>query len=147
MSAEERAEVAMSPVLPKVFGRGIAVWFVLIGAEFVHGIARAIWLVPVVGDFQSRQIGVLTGTIINLTVAALFIRWIHPTRVADALAVGVIWFILTLTFEIAFGRAVMRASWQRIGSDYDLIQGGLLPIGLVLLALAPLITAKIRRVL
>jgi hypothetical protein len=68
-------------------------------------------------------------------------------RVADALAVGVLWLILTLTFEVAFGRVVMHASWQRIGSDYDLPHGGLLPIGLVLLALAPLIAAKVRRVL
>jgi hypothetical protein len=57
------------------------------------------------------------------------------------------WLILTLVFEIAFGRAVMHATWQRIGSDYDLAHGGLLPIGLLLLALAPLITAKARNIL
>jgi hypothetical protein len=130
-----------------LFTRGIAIWFVLMGAEFAHGIVRAIWLVPVVGDFPARQIGVFTGTIINLAVAALFIRWIHPMRVADAVGVGITWLIVTLTFEITFGRLVMQASWQRIGSDYDLVHGGLLPIGLVLLALAPLITAKVRHVL
>jgi hypothetical protein len=43
-------------------------------AEFAHGIARAIWLVPVVGDFHSRQIGVFNGSIINLAVTALFVR-------------------------------------------------------------------------
>ena len=133
--------------LHRTLVRGVAVWFVLMGAEFAHGIARAVWLIPAVGDFQSRQIGVFTGTIINFTIAALFIRWIHPMRVADALAAGVLWCVLTLTFEITFGRAVMHASWQRIGSDYDLTHGGLLPIGLVLLALAPLITAKVRDVL
>jgi hypothetical protein len=130
-----------------VLGRGIAVWFVLMGAEFVHGIVRAMWLVPAVGDLHSRQIGVFTGTVINLTIAALFIRWIHPTRTADAIAVGVLWLVLTVMFEIGFGHAVLQASWQRIGSDYDLIHGGLLPIGLALLALAPLIAAKSRRAL
>jgi hypothetical protein len=108
-----------------VLGRGIAVRFVLMGAEFLHGIARALWLVPVAGDLHARQIGVITGTIINLIVAALFVRWIQPTRVAEALAVGVTWLMLTLAFEIAFGRVVMHASWQRIGSDYDLVHGGL----------------------
>jgi hypothetical protein len=85
----------------------------LMGAEFMHGIARATWLVPVVGDVHARQIGVFTGTIINLTMAALFIRWIRPIRAAEALAVGIMWLILTLGFEIAFGRAVMDATWQR----------------------------------
>jgi hypothetical protein len=133
--------------MQRLLVRGVAVWLALMGAEFAHGIIRAIWLVPVVGDFHARQIGVFTGTIINLAVAALFIRTIRPTRVVDALAVGVMWFILTLTFEIAFGRLILHASWQRIGSDYDLVHGGLLPIGLALLALAPLIAAKGRNVL
>jgi hypothetical protein len=133
--------------MQRLLVRGMAVWFVLMAAEFAHGLARALWLVPVVGDFHARQIGVFTGTIINLTVAALFVRWIHPTRVAEALAVGVTWLMLTVAFEIAFGRAVMHTSWQRILSDYNLVHGGLLPIGLVLLALAPVITAKVRHVL
>ena len=54
--------------------------------------------------------------------------------------------MLTLTFEIAFGRFVVHASWARIASDYDLPRGGLLPIGLLVLAAAPLIAAKLRRV-
>jgi hypothetical protein len=114
------------------------------GAEFLHGIARAIWLVPVVGDFHARQIGVATGTIMNLTVAVLFIRWIRPARVADAIVVGAAWLALTLVFEIAFGRLVIHATWERIGSDYDLIHGGLLPLGLLALAITPLIAAKVR---
>ena len=104
-------------------------------------------LVPVVGDFHARQIGIFTGSIINLIVAALFVRWIRPTRVVDAIAIGVLWLVLTVTFEVAFGRAVMQASWQRIGSDYDVVHGGLLPIGLMLLTVVPLITAKVRHIL
>ena len=38
----------------------------------------------------------------------------------------------------------MQVSWQRIASDYNLLQGGLMPIGLLFLALSPLIAAKIR---
>ena len=57
--------------------RGVGVWVVLIGTEFVHGIARAVWLAPAVGDFRSRQIGVFTGSIINLAISTLFVRRIH----------------------------------------------------------------------
>jgi hypothetical protein len=127
--------------------RSVAIWFVLIGAEIIHGIARTLWLVPIVGDFRSRQIGVVTGSMMNLAVAALFIRWIHPRRTVDAVIVGITWLALTVTFEVVFGRAVMQASWQRIGSDYDLVHGGLLPIGLLILALAPFMTAKVRHLL
>jgi hypothetical protein len=130
-----------------MIARGVAAWVVLIAVEITHGIVRAVWLVPLVGDWRSRQIGVGTGTIINFAVAALFIRWIHPRRDGDALRVGALWLLLTLTFELAFGRFVAHASWQRIGSDYDLVHGGLLPLGLVMLGLAPIAAAKVRRVL
>ena len=35
-----------------------------------------------------------TGSSINLTVAALLVRWIHPTRTADAIVIGVMWLLL-----------------------------------------------------
>ena len=129
-----------------MLARGFFVWLVLMAAEFAHGLARAIWLVPVVGDFPSRQIGVVTGTLINLTITVLFIRWIRPVRVSEAIQVGLAWFLLTLVFELALGRLVFHASWSRLLSDYDLRHGGFLGFGLLALALAPLIAAKVRRV-
>jgi hypothetical protein len=125
--------------------RGVAVWCVIIIVEVFHGIARTVFLAPLVGDFRARQIAVFTGSILILLVATTFIGWIRPARVADAVAVGAVWLVLTLTFEIAVGRYVVRASWSRIASDYDLLRGGLLPIGLAVLAVAPLVAARVRR--
>ena len=127
--------------------RGLAVWLAIIAAETLHGIARGIVLVPSVGDFRARQIGVFVGAAIILTIAAASIRWIRPASAGDALGLGAVWLVLTLAFEILFGRCVAHASWSRILSDYDLPHGGLLPIGLVVLATAPLAAAKFRRVL
>jgi hypothetical protein len=47
-----------------------------------------------------------------------------------------------LAFEIGYGRFVMGFSWERIGSDFNLLEGGLLPIGRLVLTLAPLIPKK-----
>ena len=105
------------------------------------------FLAPLVGDFRARQIAVFTGSILIVIVATSFIGWIRPARVGDAVAVGVVWLVLTLAFEIAFGRYVVHAPWSRIASDYDLLRGGLLPIGLVVLTVAPLIAARVRRLL
>ncbi len=49
--------------------RAGAIWLVLICAEILHGIARAALLVPHVGEFQSSQIGVFTGSAIILVIA------------------------------------------------------------------------------
>ena len=127
--------------------RGVVVWCGIIVVEVFHGIARALFLAPLVGDFRARQIAVFTGSILILIVARSFIGWIGPGRVTDAVAVGAVWLVLTLAFEIAFGRYVVRAPWSRIASDYDLLRGGLLPIGLAVLTVAPLVSARMRRLL
>lgn len=124
--------------------RGVAVWLVIIAVETVHGIARALLLAPVVGDFRARQIAVFTGSALILGIAAGFVRWMGPARFRDALEIGVIWLILTAVFEVVFGRVVAGATWARLASDYDLVHGGLLPIGLGFELLAPAIAGKLR---
>jgi hypothetical protein len=119
----------------------------IILVEVLHGIARAMFLAPAIGDFRARQVAVFTGSLLILVVAALFIRWIRPARAAEAVWVGIVWLVLTLAFEIAFGRLVAHASWSRIASDYNLFRGGLLPIGLLVLTAAPLVAARFRQVL
>jgi hypothetical protein len=47
-----------------------------------------------------------------------------------------------LVSELAFGRYVVHAPWSRIASDYNLLRGGLLPIGLLVVTAAPLIAAS-----
>ena len=127
--------------------RGVAVWVVIMAVEVVHGLTRTLLLAPIVGDFRARQIAVFTGSALILAVAALFIRWMKPVSLGDALAIGAVWLVLTLTFEVAFGRFVVRATWSRIASDYDLAHGGLLPIGLLIETCAPAIAARFRGIL
>ena len=60
------------------------------------------------------------------------------------LLVGFLWLVLTLAFEVAFGRFVVGASWERLAADYNVLEGGLLPFGMLVLLLLPLIAGRIR---
>ena len=71
-------------------------------------------------------------------------RWIGATRDSQLLGVGALWLVLTAVFEVSFGRFVLGYSWERIRSDYDPSEGGLLPIGLLQLALSPYVAGKVR---
>jgi hypothetical protein len=93
----------------------------------------------------SRQIGVFAGSALNALIAWVCIRWIHPTGMRVAFAVGALWLGLTFGFEVAVGRMVLHVSWARVLSDYDLLHGGLLPLGLVFLVATPALTARWRR--
>lgn len=128
-----------------MIARSLIVWLLIIFVEFLHGIARAVFLEPYVGNLRARQIGVVIGSLLILAIAVAFVQWIGATSQKQLLAVGLLWVGLTLAFEIAFGRFVMRLSWERLLSDYNPFQGGFLAIGMIILALSPLLAARLRR--
>lgn len=124
--------------------RALLVWLVIIGVETIHGILRTLLLVPWVGDFRARQIAVVSGSLLIFIVALLTVRWIQAERKRQLLLVGLIWVVLTVLFEVALGRAILALSWDRIFEDYNLTRGGLLGVGLLFMALSPLLTSKLR---
>lgn len=140
------SSTAESSSLFRLVGRALAVWLVIITAEIVHGILRAIALVPYVGEFRSNQIGVLTGSALILAISCLTIRWMGPNSRMILLLIGLGWAVLTVAFEVLFGRFVMGLSWERLAADYHLLNGGLLPLGLMFLAISPWLAARLRRI-
>ncbi|PPS40964.1 hypothetical protein [Chroococcidiopsis sp. TS-821] len=129
-----------------LFFKAIVIWLIFITAESLNGVIRELWLVPALGDIRAHQVAFMSASILILAIATLFIPWLHASR-SQLIQVGLLWLVLTLGFEICLGRFILGYSWSRIIADYNLIQGGLMPFGLVLVALAPLIATKLRRIL
>jgi hypothetical protein len=123
--------------------RSFAVWILIALAETVHGTLRTILLEPRVGDLASRQIGVLTGSLIILLIVYLTIDWIGARKASALAAVGTFWLVLMLAFEVTLGRA-FGLSWERIVSDYVPSQGGLMIVGMTVLVLSPFIAFRLR---
>ena len=124
--------------------RAFLVWLVIIAAETVHGILRGVLLVPIVGDLPARQIGVLIGSLLILAVAYLFIRWMAAGTTLRLVAVGLLWVVLTVLFEIGLGRLVLGLPWEQITEDYDVTRGGFMGLGLLFMAAAPRLAATLR---
>jgi hypothetical protein len=122
------------PALPVIL-RALLVWLLIVAAESVQGTLRRMLFDPDV-EFVVRQVSVLTGALIIFAITWACIRWLRIRSAAGALGVGVLWVVLTLAFEILIGRA-LGLSWARISSDYDLLHGGLMPLGLLAMALTP----------
>ncbi len=127
-----------------VFLRALEVWLLISVAETLHGLVRISILQPVVGDFRARQIAVLTGSLIILVIAVLFRDWIPVTSRAAGAVVGAFWVTITVAFEVVIGRLVMDLPWARILEDYNLVEGGLMPLGLMVMFLAPLVALWFR---
>lgn len=128
----------------RVFLRGLVVWWVIAAAEIAHGVFRRMVLESVLDERSTHQLGVAIGAALILLIAWMFIGWIGAKRRTTLLALGMMWVVLMLSFEIGVGRGVMGYSWARILSDYDVSRGGLLGFGMLFLAAAPLLAAHLR---
>jgi hypothetical protein len=124
--------------------KALQIWMLIAVAEVLHGILPVRLLNRRVGDHRARQIAVFTGSAIILVIAWFTVPWIGAFSTSQLLGIGVLWLLLMLAFEIAFGRLVFRVSWQRIAADFDFSKGGLLSIGMAVLLFAPLLVAKLR---
>lgn len=135
----QRGEVAAFP-----WWRASLTWMLIILAETLHGMAREIFIAPVLGDLRARQLGVAVGCVLIFVIAWLTARWIGARSRRTQFAVGALWVALTLIFEFALGRA-LGASWDRILEDYNPARGGFMILGMAFLFLAPMLAATWRR--
>jgi hypothetical protein len=124
--------------------RACVIWILIAVVETLHGIGRGLFLTPVLGDHLARQLGVFVGSLMIMLITWLCVNWIGATTTPQLLKVGLLWLVLMLSFEIGLGRA-LGFSWQRIVSDYDPTQGGLMLIGMGVVLFAPLLAARARR--
>lgn len=127
-----------------IYFKGLLIFCLIAFVEVLHGIFRAKIIARLVGDFKSRQIGVLSGSILIIIISYFSISWIGPSTIKEALFVGAEWFWLMLLFELSLGRYVFKFSWKRLFADFNLKKGGLLGIGMLVLFLAPLISGFIQ---
>ena len=133
-----------SPTLPLAL-RALALLALIIVAEVVNGTVRTLVVAPLVGDFTARQIGTVTGCVLIGLIAWFGSPWLKAGSPRAQWAVGVLWLTLMMGFEVAFGRLVAGASWQRLAEDYNLARGGLLGLGMLWLLCAPRLAAVVRQ--
>lgn len=142
MSETKRKNKAVN--LSSVLTRGLVVWLIIICAESLHGTIRELFLKPLIGDLRARQVGFFTALAIILAITFIFIRWVQASNNKQLLAVGITWAALTFVFEALIVRPALDVSWERFLADYNIVEGGVMAIGLIILALAPFIAAYTR---
>jgi len=125
-------------------GRAFAVWLLIAVLETVHGIARALWLVPALGEPAAQRLGFAVGSALVLAVAWATSPWLDARTRRPQLLAGALWLLLILGLELGVGRA-RGFGWERIAAEFDPRQGGLMLFGLLLMGLAPMLGARWRR--
>lgn len=125
--------------------RIVSLCIALAATETLHGIARSVWLAPRVGKGHAIKISAVTGTALAFAVCYAMVPGIGLRGLQQHLVLGAILAAFMASFDIAFGRWVMRFKWQRIRQDFNPASGNYLSLGLLALALVPAAVWWLRR--
>lgn len=124
--------------------RGFLAWLLIALLETLHGIARTLWLVPLLGDQLARQLAILSAIVIVFVVALVTIRWIDARGGGRKLIVGLQWLVLMVGFDVLLGRS-LGYSWERILGDFNPLAGGFLGLGMATMLIAPWLAGRVRK--
>ena len=123
--------------------KALIAWLLIASAETVNGTIRELFITPVIGQRPAHQLGFFIAITLILFIAWLTAPWIKAETFKAQLVVGFLWLILMLIFEFGLGY-ILGFSWEYLLADYNLVRGGLMSFGLVIMLLAPAFGAWLR---
>jgi hypothetical protein len=130
-----------------MYGRALVMWSCILGLASLNGALRDFGLTPALGDTIGRAISTVLLCVLILFVAWLSIGWIGPATGFDAVGVGGLWVFLTLAFEFLVGHYVFGKPWPMLLADYDVSQGRIWILALLVTFCAPFLAARWRELI
>ena len=130
-----------------VIVRALVVWVGMLLIAIANGTFR-------VGVLELRMVEAAahaTSTIMLCFLILVYtwttISWIAPQSFLQAIAVGILWVVLTVGFEFGFGLFVADRPWPELLAEYNVLQGRVWALVLITIAFAPYLTARLQRLL
>jgi hypothetical protein len=115
----------------------VLAWFPMVALAIANGALRESWYGQHLSELTAHQISTLTAVVLFGAYIWFVVQFWSPTSKAQAIAVGLLWLVMTIAFEFLFGHFVAGHTWERLLHDYNLLAGRVWPLVLVWVAVAP----------
>jgi hypothetical protein len=106
--------------------KGALVWLLMPIAAIANGALRDLLLAPLVGERAAQILAVLVLLIFIYEITAVFLTRTGPRRrSADLWALGLLWMVLTIVFEIVFFGVFLGVPIPKLLAAYNIFAGEL----------------------
>lgn len=124
--------------------KALIIWLGILPLAIANGLFREAMLLPTFGTPSAFVLSGLLLSALIIGVAWVSLPWFRLRRSGQFWLAGFGWLALTLAFEFSFGLA-QGESWSMMFEPYTFKDGNLWPVVLAVIACAPFIAAKMRR--
>lgn len=123
-------------------------WFLFIPLAVINGTVRELLYKPHIGELLAHQISTFLASIAVIAVAYfLLVKEIENISDKTLLIIGFLWVSLTVGFEFSFGYYVEHLSVSKMIADYNLLNGRVWILFLIIVFLTPLTVKALHKVL
>lgn len=109
----------------------------LASAETLHGIARAVLLVPRIGKKGALKVAIVTGSLLAFCVCYFLVPGIGISGTTELVALGILIAVFMATFDIALAKLLLKRPWRKVLEDFDPSAGNYLLYGILLMVTYP----------
>jgi hypothetical protein len=125
--------------------RSLLIWLVILLLAIINGAFRQAVLIPRMGDPSGHVASTLLLSALVIAATSLALPWVNPMSTGEAWGVGMIWLVLTVAFEFLAGHYLFGNSWEKLLLDYNITQGRIWPLVLIVTLVAPVLVYLMRR--
>ena len=118
-------------------------WIPMVFIAVANGALRQYCYGRWMKELSAHQVSSLTAVILFYLYTWILGKKRPLESSQQALAVGIIWLCLTVSFEFLFGHYVANHSWSRLIHDYNLLSGRLWALVLLMVTAAPYMVYKL----
>ncbi|MFN2125337.1 MAG: hypothetical protein ACK2UP_17705 [Candidatus Promineifilaceae bacterium] len=124
--------------------KATGVWLVLVLLAILNGIVRENVLLPQLGNAIALPLSGVSLSLLVLITAYVFIPVFGRPGRSGYIGIGLFWLLLTLSFEFLFGHYIIGTSWQDLAQVFNIMQGNLFTLVLIVTVASPWLAASTR---
>ena len=121
----------------------VLIWFMLAFLAVLNGAFRIYAIIPNTGEYTGHILSSFIFSAVIIFVAFVFVKKKKIKESKMQIRIGLTWLLMTITFEFLFGHFVMNNTWEKLFHDYNLMEGRVWILVLVVTFFSPLIAGII----
>jgi hypothetical protein len=126
------------------YGKASGLWLVFLVVAMAGGIMREKFLIPGLGPLLGKALGTILVAVIIFGIIYAYVEKLAGASPASLFKLGLFWTMATIMFEFLFGHYAMGHSWASLWADYNVLQGRLWPLVLLVTLCGPWLARKMR---
>lgn len=127
----------------KPYLMALAVWPLFLVTAVTLGMVRERAIAPAIGEHSAHVIGTLLFITAMLLIMGVFVRRIRDsTSTRELWRIGIMWTLMTISFEFGFFHFVAGVPWGKLLADYNIFAGRLWLLVLLTTFLGPFLIGQ-----